>query len=56
MKIKRSLLTVLLLLISTLGISQDYKIEIKKQFNEYLNSVLHMEFEKSMEGNLLVSP
>ncbi|AQS93137.1 hypothetical protein BXQ17_03170 [Polaribacter sp. BM10] len=35
--------------ISAIGIAQDYKNELKKEFNDYLSTIVNMEFEKSME-------
>ena len=49
MKIKTTLLTILLLAICSVGFSQDYKKTIESQFSEYLSSITNMEFEKSME-------
>ena len=49
MKLKRNLFTILFLTISTIGIAQDYKNELKKEFNDYLSTIVNMEFEKSME-------
>jgi len=49
MNIKKTLLTILFLTICTVGISQDYKKKIESEFTEYLNSIVNMEFEKSME-------
>ena len=46
---QRSLLTILFLAIATLGFSQEYKENFKSQFSDYLNSIVNMEFEKSME-------
>jgi hypothetical protein len=49
MKLKQNLFTILFLTISTIGIAQDYKNELKKEFNDYLSTIVNMEFEKSME-------
>lgn len=49
MKLKRNLFTILFLTISTIGIAQDYKNELKNEFNDYLSTIVNMEFEKSME-------
>jgi hypothetical protein len=49
MKLKQKLFTILFLTISTIGIAQDYKNELKKEFNDYLSTIVNMEFEKSME-------
>ncbi|WP_149025854.1 hypothetical protein [Polaribacter sp. BM10] len=49
MKLKRNLFTILFLTISAIGIAQDYKNELKKEFNDYLSTIVNMEFEKSME-------
>ena len=49
MNFKRNLLTILFLTICTIGIAQDYKKNIESEFSEYLNSIVNMEFEKSME-------
>ncbi|PKG42629.1 hypothetical protein [Psychroflexus sp. MES1-P1E] len=49
MNIKKKLLILLSLTISTFGISQDYKKNIESEFTEYINSIVNMEFEKSME-------
>ena len=42
-------MTILLLAISITSFAQDYKKNIKSEFTEYLNSIVNMEFEKSME-------
>ena len=47
MKIR--LLTILLLAVSTVAFSQDYKKEIEKQFLEYNNLIVKRDFEKSMD-------
>ncbi|MCX2682077.1 hypothetical protein OOZ15_19160 [Galbibacter sp. EGI 63066] len=49
MNLKKNLLTILFLTIFSVGIAQDYKKEIESEFTEYLNSIVNMEFEKSME-------
>lgn len=49
MNIKRNLLTILFLTICGIGIAQDYKKNIESEFSAYLNSIVNMEFEKSME-------
>ncbi|MFD0964355.1 hypothetical protein [Pseudofulvibacter geojedonensis] len=49
MNIKRTLLTILFLIICTNGIAQKYKKNIKSEFTEYLNSLINMDFEKSFE-------
>ena len=49
MKLRRNLFTILFLTISTIGIAQNYKNELKKEFNDYLSTIVNMEFEKSME-------
>lgn len=41
--------TILLLLVTSVVSSQNYKKTIEKEFSEYLNSIVNMEFEKSME-------
>ncbi|SFB55176.1 hypothetical protein [Algoriphagus aquimarinus] len=48
MNIKKNLLTAILLTICSLGFAQDYKQNIAGEFTEYLNSIVNMEFEKSM--------
>lgn len=49
MKLKKKLATILFLTICTIGNAQDYKKELKKEFNQYLSTIVNMEFEKSME-------
>lgn len=49
MNILKTLLIVLFLVTSTTENTQDYKENIKSEFMEYLNSIVNMEFEKSME-------
>ena len=49
MKLKQTLFTILFLTISAIGIAQDYKDELKKEFKDYLGTIVNMEFEKSME-------
>ena len=49
MNIKKNSLTIILLTVCTIGIAQDYKKNIESEFTEYLNSIVNMEFEKSME-------
>ena len=49
MNIKKTLLTILFLIICTIGIAQDYKKTIESDFTEYLNYIINMEFEKSLE-------
>ena len=46
---KKHLLIALLLTVSTFGYSQDHKRNIEVQFTEYLNSIVNMEFDKSVE-------
>lgn len=48
MKTIKSLLTVCLFAICLVGLAQDYKQNIEGEFTEYLNSIVNMEFEKSM--------
>lgn len=45
----KKLLTVLLLGIGVIGFAQDYKKEIETEFMEYVNLLVDMEFEKSMD-------
>jgi len=49
MNLKTRLLAFLLLTISTVAFSQDYKKEIEKQFLEYNNLIVKRNFEKSMD-------
>ncbi|QDO94571.1 hypothetical protein FNB79_11540 [Formosa sediminum] len=49
MTFKNSILTVLFLSFCTVGFAQDYKKNIESEFNDYLNSIVNMDFEKSME-------
>ncbi|TMM29653.1 hypothetical protein FDT66_11100 [Polaribacter aestuariivivens] len=48
MKLKTKIFTILLLIVTSTAISQDYKNELKKEFNDYLSAIVNMEFEKSM--------
>lgn len=49
MNIHKNLLTILFLTFCTVGVAQDYKKNIESEFTEYLNSIVNMKFEKSME-------
>ena len=49
MKIIKNVLTSCLFAICSVGLAQDYKQNIEVEFTEYLNSIVNMEFEKSME-------
>lgn len=47
--LKKQLVTLCLLCISVVSYSQDYKTEIKTQFNDYLDAITSMDFNKSMD-------
>ncbi|WP_159023604.1 hypothetical protein [Formosa sp. L2A11] len=49
MNIKKKALTLLFLTLCTVGFSQDYKTDIKSEFQAYLSTIENMEFEKSMD-------
>ncbi|WP_299779171.1 hypothetical protein [uncultured Formosa sp.] len=49
MKIKNKVLTILFLTYCTVGFTQDYKKNIESEFTDYLNYIVNMEFEKSMD-------
>ena len=48
MNIKKQLVTILFIAISTIAIAQDTKNEIQVDFTNYLNSIVNMELEKSL--------
>lgn len=48
MNIKRNLLTILFLTFCTIGMAQEYKKDIETEFTKYLNSIVNMEFDKSV--------
>lgn len=49
MKGKTNLVLLIALFISTLSYSQDYKKDIEKRFNQYLEAIINKEFEQSLD-------
>lgn len=49
MNFRTKLLTILFLATGLIASAQDYKKVIENEFNDYLNTIVNMEFEKSMD-------
>lgn len=49
MNTKKNILTILILTSCIIGFAQDYKKNIETEFTEYLNALVNMDFEKSVE-------
>ncbi|MBP1840663.1 hypothetical protein [Formosa algae] len=49
MTLKHNVITLLFLTFCTVGFAQDYKKNIESEFSNYLNDIVNMEFEKSMD-------